>query len=145
MKIELSKVKVCKFASQETTCFEATLLIDGKPAAKVGNDGHGGSNHYYFEDRKLEHEFVAFCKAQPALKTEFGELSMDADLYIGVLLEDWNETRKLKSWCKKSTVFRLPTDGKGIYRKVNIPFDPALKARLLVKYPEAEFINERVA
>jgi hypothetical protein len=44
MKIELKNVKYAAFASQETSCFEATVYIDGKRAGKVRNEGHGGPN-----------------------------------------------------------------------------------------------------
>ena len=47
MKIELKNVKYAAFASQETSCFEATVYIDGQRTGTVANDGHGGSNHYH--------------------------------------------------------------------------------------------------
>lgn len=44
LKLTLKGMKVAAFASEETTCFSATLCIDGKPAFEVSNDGHGGAD-----------------------------------------------------------------------------------------------------
>lgn len=46
---DLSKVKVSPFASQETICFEADFLVDGKKVATVRNQGQGGCNYIYLE------------------------------------------------------------------------------------------------
>lgn len=42
-RITLKNLKVADFASEETLCFTATVLFDGKPVATASNDGHGGS------------------------------------------------------------------------------------------------------
>ena len=52
MKIELKNIKHSEFASQETHCYEATLYIDGKRVAIVGNDGHGGCDYTHRCDEK---------------------------------------------------------------------------------------------
>lgn len=44
MKFELKNIKMSKFASHETFCFEATLYIDGVRSYHVSNDGNGGCN-----------------------------------------------------------------------------------------------------
>jgi hypothetical protein len=44
-RITLRGVKYAAFASQETLCFEATVLFDGQPVCRVSNDGHGGADH----------------------------------------------------------------------------------------------------
>lgn len=41
-RITLRKLKVADFASQETLCFTAEVLLDGAPIAEAHNDGHGG-------------------------------------------------------------------------------------------------------
>lgn len=41
-RITLKSLKVAKFASEETLCFTATVLFDGKPIAHARNDGTGG-------------------------------------------------------------------------------------------------------
>lgn len=44
--IELKKVKICKFASQETQCFEAEVWVNGVRAGFVSNEGTGGCDRY---------------------------------------------------------------------------------------------------
>ena len=39
-------MKVAQFASEETTCFEATVYVDGKKFCRVSNAGKGGPNEY---------------------------------------------------------------------------------------------------
>ena len=42
MKLELKKIKTCKFASEETTCFQAQLWYEDIHLANVSNAGKGG-------------------------------------------------------------------------------------------------------
>ena len=44
----LKNIKTCEWASEETTCFEATLYIDGKSIGRVHNEGCGGAHFYDF-------------------------------------------------------------------------------------------------
>lgn len=45
-KIELKGLKVAEFASEETTCHEATVWIDGVRFCTVSNQGHGGPDEF---------------------------------------------------------------------------------------------------
>ena len=47
MKLELKKIKVCKWASEETHCYQAILFVNDKPTIEVSNDGHGGSDNQW--------------------------------------------------------------------------------------------------
>ncbi len=47
MKIELKNIKHAAFASEETYCFSASVLIDGVKEGEVSNDGHGGSHRWH--------------------------------------------------------------------------------------------------
>ncbi len=46
MNIKLKDLKISEFASHETTCFQATLNVQGFDVAIVENDGQGGCNKY---------------------------------------------------------------------------------------------------
>ncbi len=46
MNIKLNNLKVSKFASHETTCFQAVLNVEGHDVAMVENDGQGGCHKY---------------------------------------------------------------------------------------------------
>lgn len=46
MNLTVSKVTINEALSEETNCFSATVLIDGKPSFVAGNRGTGGENDY---------------------------------------------------------------------------------------------------
>ena len=48
MKIEVKSIKTVQWASEETTCYQAIIWIDGKKAIHASNEGHGGPDHFDF-------------------------------------------------------------------------------------------------
>lgn len=68
MKVELRNLKYAQFASEETNCFEATLVIDGKPRGMVRNEGHGGSHIY--DDWNACKELDVHAKTLPVIRSE---------------------------------------------------------------------------
>lgn len=46
IKITLKNLKYAAFASEETSCFSATVYCDGKRLCTARNDGHGGCDSY---------------------------------------------------------------------------------------------------
>jgi hypothetical protein len=44
--LELRKFKYAAFASEETFCYEAEVVVNGIPAFHASNDGHGGCDNY---------------------------------------------------------------------------------------------------
>jgi hypothetical protein len=135
MKTELRNVKINKALSAESCAFSAVLYIDGVKAADVSNHGTGGENMIHFRYRPdLAKPFTAFCEAQPPSKYEGGELKMDEDLYISILIGKYEEQQEFKRWCKTNTVFRLVGDDKGVYHKIKEVFTPDTKAFLGNKY-----------
>ena len=63
MKIELKNIKHSEFASHETFCYEAILYVEGKPFAQVSNDGQGGSDRLYQDDRFKDLDAWKKCHA----------------------------------------------------------------------------------
>ena len=57
MKLELKSIQYSSFASQETSCYQAKLYVDGKPFATVGNEGCGGCD-YQHSLTKHDKEFM---------------------------------------------------------------------------------------
>lgn len=149
MHCELKNVSINARLSEETTCFTADLWIDGVKAASVSNRGTGGSNDYCFADRALEARFTAYCESLPPVQFSGDSLPMDADLFIGELLGDWEERRAMKRLCRKSTLFRLKdqTYGRGEWLSIKTPFSPAMRAKLVEQHGDnlAEIANEVVA
>ena len=66
-RITLKNLKVADFASEETLCFNATVVFDGTPIAEARNDGHGGSTFLHALNRKagLLEEEDAFASGLP--------------------------------------------------------------------------------
>lgn len=74
-RITIDRLKIAAFASEETFCFSARVLLDGRPFAMASNQGHGGctdirplpksGNPAAFEVAE------AYCKSLPIINTEF--------------------------------------------------------------------------
>jgi len=159
MEPELKKVKIARSLSQDSTAFTAQLWVDGEYIADVSNDGRGGNNRimHRFDGKGLNtrdkvEAFRKWCEGQPprtiavndAPGAKTASVAMDADLYISLMLEDYEEQQQIKRWCKTKTVIRLKSDKPGefhIYKKV---YDPAFAQRIRDKEPTlVEILNER--
>jgi hypothetical protein len=127
MKIELSKIKYAAFASQETNCFTAEILIDGVKAGSTGNEGHGGPNWY--DPQALYTTLNTHAKTLPPIPMEGMEpMEQNADILIGDLFDNWLIDVQLKKALKK---FCVTVKGKkGVYtqktRPAKIPADVAI-------------------
>ena len=53
--ITMKGLKVAEFASEETTCFQATVYVDGKRFCIASNEGHGGPDRFDALTRGREH------------------------------------------------------------------------------------------
>lgn len=72
-KIELKSLKVYESMSEETTCFQGNLYIDGKLVGYCKNDGRGGSTNIHgnsLEDNKLIQKVDEWCKKQQIRHTD---------------------------------------------------------------------------
>lgn len=98
MDIALRNIKHAAFASEETHCFSATVYIDGKKAGTVSNAGHGGPNDY--EPHTLEATLDAHGLTLPVHHLLVGtvdhEITVDAEILIGDLVNDYLVSRELK-------------------------------------------------
>lgn len=118
MKIELKNIKHAEFASQETNCFEAVVYIDGKRAAVVSNEGHGGGDNW--SDRAVARRIDEFAQTLPPYVCSWNdpatgrpmEMTMSAELLIGGLLEEHlaaraekREVAKLAKKLQQKTLF----------------------------------------
>lgn len=109
-RITLSSLKVAEFASEETLCFSATVLFDGKPIAHASNDGHGGSTFLRplqdpdARDRLREAE--VFAKSLPPDVTDYPDpndnarkmtIEITLDYLVDCLAEQQHVDRKVRS------------------------------------------------
>jgi len=112
MKIELKNIKYAAFASQETSCYEATIYIDGKKVGTVENAGHGGCDHIH----------------PHAVEQRINEWAApyDAETIFGELLLGWLHERDLKRLLARRILFRR----EGKLMETNAHSAIELKARL---------------
>ena len=71
MKIELKNLKHYPSMSEETTCFQASVYIDGKKAGDVKNDGHGGAHYFY--PFGLAEKLNSYGATLPEITQDLGE------------------------------------------------------------------------
>jgi hypothetical protein len=107
-RISLKRLKVADFASQETLCFEATVLLDGIPVAHAHNEGCGGMTHLR-AIAGAEATLAAaetFAKGLPPLITEYPDpqdptrkhaLPMSLEFLVDLLASEEHENRRLRS------------------------------------------------
>ena len=111
-RITIKRLKVASFASEETLCYEATVLFDGFPIAQARNDGHGGLTLLRVirgaEDKLKAAE--AFATALPPLISEHSdpqdpthklELPMSLDFLVDLLASREHEDNRLRAMFRK--------------------------------------------
>ena len=111
-RITIKRLKVASFASEETLCYEATVLLDGLPIAQARNDGHGGMTFLKpirgAEDKLKAAE--AFAKALPPLITEHSdpqghthnlELPMSLEFLVDLLASHEHDDKRLRGIFRK--------------------------------------------
>ena len=151
MKLELKSIQYSSFASQETSCYQAKLYVDGEPFATVGNEGCGGCDYQHsltkqdkaFYD-KLE-EINKYLKTLPKIKSRFNfadegekvhELELDLELWCGEQLSKWKCSRTLKRNLNKGSMIQ-DADGELYHWKEHIASDVILK-----HHPKAVILND---
>tara|TARA_Y100000310_G_C20095789_1_gene540424 strand:- start:26 stop:499 length:474 start_codon:yes stop_codon:yes gene_type:complete len=145
--VELKGVKIASNMSEETIAFTGLLYINGKKAAHVKNDGRGGNNSAWFNDRELEKAFNSYCESLPAVPDkELGPLTMDADFWISLEVGKIDDERFWKRKCAKNMCVKLKShkDGEFIqYKNWAYSVDAAKEVRKTHGNELVEIINER--
>ena len=132
MKIELKNIKYSEFASHETSCYEATIYIDGKKAGTVENGGYGGcdSVHPY----QVAQQIDAYAKTLPKHVCSFNdpetgkpaEMEQTHETIFGEILTDWLHAKDLKRAMSRCVMFTRE-DGR-VYQSAG------MKKEALAKY-----------
>lgn len=159
-KIELKKVKLCEFMSEETQCYECEVWIDGILSFTASNEGHGGCDNYQpVYDRakdKYRHEeynagmakLTAYCATLPPLPASDWKgaepLPMTVELLIGDLIEKYSNAKKVEKTVKqlRDRVMFIKDGAIHSYKRVL----PALVSQQLVyakkHHPGCVMLNE---
>lgn len=151
------------FRGMEGYGFNATLYRDNKRVAHVDDEGNGGCYRYHwfdYEKPRVEVTYKTYDgkdwtrKATPEeakfieyLKSEGkdGEIEFE-DCFVGELVDDYENNKRFKRYCKKETVFRLYGDDEGAWRTLKVPYsDPRAEKYLKDKYGDKieEIMNKR--
>lgn len=153
MKIELKNIKIAQWASEETTCYHADVFIDGKKAIHAQNAGHGGCDEFHFYDGYAGPNMAKIdawladnvapsgpYESDPAKRAAYDNGSLcDLESFIGEKIADWEIEKDIKRKAKKLMSLE---DGK-IY-SWKVASSPAILAQAREKYPDKEFINDRL-
>jgi len=139
--IELKGVKTHSDMSQETTCFTASIYMKGKRVGVVSNQGCGGCNEYRWLDQAAGRKIEAWSET---VETAYDFEKLDQ--IIDDKMNDAEEKKQLRRWCKKQTLFTLKGDGAGSFRTIDHPFTPEVKAFLVRKHGDkiARIANEEL-
>lgn len=111
-RVRLKNLQVADFASEETLCFSAIVLLDGRPVAQARNDGHGGCTflHPLKGAQAGLAEAEAFAKSLPAVVTEYDDphdpsrkftIEVTLDYLVDHLVQQMHEDRKTRAAFKR--------------------------------------------
>ena len=131
MKAQLKNVKYSAFASHETSCFEATLYVDGVKTAIIDNDGRGGCDRVHALNRSMLDAYEA------TLPPGYCPL----EIAVAEMLNRWLVARDLKRWLKKLSFITKDCE-KGQIRQLTAPYSKELGDKLRLKHPDAVILNE---
>jgi hypothetical protein len=157
MQITLKNISYNSRLSEETSCFTATVYVDGKMAGSASNRGHGGPTSV--TPRELESKINAYGKTLPEIVTrhmlpreeEPFTYQQTAETIINDLLSNHLTLREMKRALKSKVLF-TKADGK-IYETKNLDpknidalgNDPAKTAEKLQAVKILNFLPESEA
>lgn len=110
-RLTLKSFKTVKWMSEETTCFTAIVLIDGKPIGEASNEGHGGSTFVRFISPAAEAVSENFAKSVSPIDVKGWEFLADkgfafADL-VDIIVgreEEKKETARIVAKVRKNAI-----------------------------------------
>lgn len=105
-RLALKGFKTVRWMSEETICFTATLLLDGKPVAVASNEGHGDSTFLRYSNKDAEAVVDSIAASlEPAeygwgFLNEYGKKLSAADV-VDILVEIEDKKKGLEKLLKK--------------------------------------------
>lgn len=128
MNLELKKIKVIPRLSEETTCFYATLYVDGKPAADCANRGVGAMTDVRFYNTDVQGKVMEWCNQNPVVQY-FGNKKHEykgVDIRVDELLVEYQMKKELMAKQKKALVLhenKLKDPDYVIHKYLNLRMD----------------------
>jgi hypothetical protein len=142
--LSLKNLKVHHGLSEETTCYEASLYLNGKLVAFLCNNGQGAPDRQQFKDRAIEKQIEDWFKSQPEKVSRDGSFSYPYNLetWVGEQIE---RSLTVKDYRKKSKkmISAISADGKFLrWPKIPVSNLELHRKSLLEKYPGVIFIQD---
>ena len=143
------KVKSLKqWKSHDGSGFELDLIVDGKKAAHVYNNGMGGGSDYNFVTPGIEKSVFDFVKTVPQREAFGTMLTVTLDWLVDDAINAANREKdlaKIRKQCLTETLFRnADQKADGSYSRWKVAFTPAIWAVCVSKWNAVEFLNETV-
>jgi hypothetical protein len=141
-RITITKLKIAKFASEETLCFQATVLFDGIVFAEASNDGHGGSTFVRALPGKSQRmaDAEAFAASIATEETFDGHLTDIVDDLVCAEEERKTIERAFKRDMKSKVLFLF--EGKIREVRVRDASSEQIRDYIRRKYDRAQILNE---
>ena len=86
-RLTLKSFKTVKWMSEETTCFTASVLIDGKVIGEASNEGHGGCTFVRFVSKDAETNAEQFARSVNPADIKGWEFMSDKGFTIDCLVD----------------------------------------------------------
>jgi hypothetical protein len=110
MNIELRNISINQRLSEETNCYTATLYLDGKAIAEVGNRGCGGPDEVHHRNGCADAlaKVEAYCKSLPPIPSEYfaDGLPMNLELWCGLRVDESLYLKDLRRLVKTKILFK---------------------------------------
>lgn len=153
MKITLSNIHYSARMSEETSCFTATVNIDGKPAFIATNRGTGGCDDYdrlnqrqSWDEMNANIERVkAYAATLPIRESDF-DLPQTIESLVGDALHEWLLAKDFKRLTAKKIVVIdngviLTVQNKKPPKDLSDAEREHIRRDILARRPKAEFLN----
>ena len=155
MNYEVKNVK--SFRGHEGHGYNASLYRDGNKVALIIDDANGGEVQAEWVDSMAPRQsvqsinykgesYVQRCTPEEAILVEFmkgkkvdlgqglGEVDLDIGMFVGQLLDAYENDKRFKKICKTKTLFQVKGDKKDEYRTVPQPYSKKVKDYIVGKY-----------
>lgn len=167
MNLTMKAIKYSEWASEETLCYQANVYLDGKPFARVRNDGRGGCDRVEFHEKSplinlRDGQFVqnAWRKKYSEIEAYFKSLPPSPFSYEGtngVMIHD-SLPQSFESWChdevreylirqdirksmRRNHMVKMRDDGRKGYYLYEFAFEVSV-ANINNRYPNSVILND---
>ena len=126
-RITLKNIKHAAFASEETYCYSATVYFDGKRVGTVRNDGHGGADYEYIENKGGWNAMQDYIDTLPPQNPdEKFTLEPSLEMICHDLVSDWLMIKDMKRAMSKKVLFQKNGDNR-VFQSKSAPNAATLK------------------